>query len=237
MARMLDRPLTRLERKFATSLVADPERSVARAAKAGGYRDRKEGYRALQRPHVQRYIQALEEKARRGVKIRPVRAEVVPMVPTKEVRAVTTAMATDMASEQHAIASRAEILAMATNVVRTHESRRLGDLYKLTDGPDPTLVADAAKMAELPLAAVKGLRHDHAGDLELKLADPLAAARLILDDHHRAQEGARSQGGVDLASALVQVLREAALRERKPVTSAPAQRPRVAESPGTRRIP
>jgi len=226
------RPLTAKERAFTAAYVADPGRNASAAARNAGYSDaRKAGHLALRRPRVQAHIARLEDRARKRVTARVIEPEVLAPMPTPNANLVPTA------AEESAVASRSEALAVATNIIRTHETRKVGDIFRVSgEGESATLVANAEKIGELPLTAVKGLKHDHAGDLELKLADPLAAGRLILDDHHRAQEGARSQGGEDLATALVQVLREAALRERKPVTNAPAQRPRVAESPGTRRI-
>ena len=46
-------------------------------------------------------------------------------------------------------------------------------------------MANAAAISELPLAAVKGIRHGAAGDLKLQLADGLRAAQTLLEHYDR----------------------------------------------------
>lgn len=196
------------ERAFAAAWVADPERNGAAAARKAKYADAKgAACRLLKRPHVRAFLRELEAEARKHVKVKRgkvVDVEVLPPAYPLPTRSLPPAHIEK--AENAAIASRSEVLAMATNVIRTHESRKLGDLFSLTEGRSPTLVSNAKAISELPLSAVKGLKHDAAGDLELKLADPLAAGRLLLDDHSRA---AGAKGAADLASALLEVLRGA----------------------------
>ncbi len=169
------KPLTPKERAFAHAYLEDPNASSA-ARKAGYGAAHVAGHRALKRPRVVAYIQTLADKARAKVQVKD----------AKHVKAEVMPVSMHLAA-QNAVASRAEVLAMATNVVRLHDAKTVGSLYKLTEGADPTLVADAAAIAALPLSAVRGLSHDAAGDLDLKLADPMVAAKILLDDHNRAR--------------------------------------------------
>jgi hypothetical protein len=92
-----------------------------------------------------------------------------------------------------AIATRAEVLAVCTNTMRGASvvgTKKVSELYSLTSAPDgaQTLVSNAKAIAELPMSAIKEMSHDEAGDLKIKYADPMVAARVLLDDHNRAKE-------------------------------------------------
>jgi hypothetical protein len=179
--------LTPKERAFAAAYVKDPARNATQAAREAGYgTPRVEGPRAIKRVHVQAQVANLEAEARKRLKVKrpPKRVEVEVLPPSE---AVLSHVETGQHAEQHAIASRAEVLGMCTNLVRAHESRKVGDLFVPVEGASAggNMVMDATKVAELPLSMVGGLSHDHAGDLELKLRDPLAAGKILLDDHYR----------------------------------------------------
>ncbi len=203
------------ERLWAAHYVTDPARNATQAARDAGYaHPRVMGQRVSQRPRVKAVVRHLEAEARKRLKIKEAKATTVEVLPpgTPAPNAKTLAVGCSVvaieATEEAAVVSRAEALAVAANIIRSHETRKVSDLFLPAGGSKKggNLVMDSAKVAELPLTMVKGLKHDAAGDLELKLADPLAAARLVLDDHRRAAEG---DSAVDIASALLEVLRGA----------------------------
>jgi len=209
---------TEKERLWAAHFVTDPARNATEAARQAGYAHPKiEGHRLRGRPRVKAMVAHLEAEARKRVRVKekppPKRVQVEVLPPLKPGQHHVSRGVSLARLEEHAVATQAEALGVATNIIRTHESRKLGDVMTKSGG---TLVANTEALAEFPLTAIKGWKHDHAGDLELKLADPLAAARLILEDARRAREG---EGAGDLASALIEVLRgaiEARAQERLP---------------------
>ena len=175
--------LTPKERAFAAAYVKDPERVGSRAAKAARYGSpRVAAQSVLKRPHVKALIAKMEAEARKRLKVKkppkPVDVEVLP--PPK---AVLPHTALAQHQEQHAIGVRAEVLGMALNTVRAHATRRIGDLYEMTKGGN--LVTSPKKILEMPLATLAALTHDQVGDGDLRLRDPLAAGKILLDDCYR----------------------------------------------------
>lgn len=171
------KPLSGMEQAFAHAYVKDP--NPTRAARAAGYAVPKvAGWRAVRRPHVMAYVKELSKQARKKVRIKQVNAEVIspvhpviPQVPLPEA--------------ESAVASRAEVLAMATNVVRA----RAGDYLMPTMSPAglPTVLTDVKALMNAPVGVVADVSKDESGDVRLRLGDPLKAGKLLLDDHNRAR--------------------------------------------------
>lgn len=179
--------LTAKERAFAAAYVKDPSRNASAAARAAGYSGpRGAGYRALKRPDVRAKIADLETVARKRVKTQMHKAKVAEVIPGP-VPTEADMVRTDVG----AVASRAECLAIATNAVRGAAlvgDKLISDVFDVatTPGGASTLVSNAVKLGALPMSALRDISHDETGDLKLRFADPLPAARLLLDDHARA---------------------------------------------------